>query len=144
MSTNKFGYVAVGVIVGLLGLAKLWFPSAPTQEEVDQLMVAMPALVKDDFARHVKGTISPDGIQWAAASVIHSDVPFEDWYGLWGAHSLKMDVVVQRQDGAKFTAMYKVSVDDQACTKQPKSCASVSGLLILQPKDQVLGEAGSV
>lgn len=137
---SKFDYFAASCLVVLLGIgAKVLLRSEPTQDEVNALKVTMPALVKVDFARLVGGSSGPDGVQWTNAFVLHTEPPYEDWYGISGKHSLKINVVAQRQDGAKFSATYRVALDNRECAKKPESCASLSALTALAKRDdQVL------
>lgn len=130
---NKFDYFVVGGLVIFLGIgANILFRDGPTQKEVNDLRVAMPALVKEDFSRLVKNARPLDGVPWVKASVLHTEPPFEDWYGVTGRHSLKVNVVAQRQDGIKFWAIYRVELDDRACARQPKNCASLDGMSVLE------------
>lgn len=126
---KTFDFFAVAGFVALLGIGAMTFLRGdPTQEEVNGLKAVMPALVKEDFLRLAQDAGHADGVPWRQAFVLKTEAPFEDWYGMRGKHSLKINVVARRQDGALFSATYRVALDDRACTKEPKKCATLDGL----------------
>lgn len=133
MALNKFHLVAAGSVAILLaiGVSQLLPSSAPTQKELDDLKAAMPALATQDFARLAKD--SPSGSAWTSAHVVHVDLPFEDWYGFRAHHSLKVNLIAKRLDGATVSTTYRVALDNRSCTKEPKNCASLSGWSVVEP-----------